>query len=1030
MKQRNISKGIYSLYVIMFMLMIPIGDLWAQDPLNISGKVVDVNNEPLIGATVQVKGKQTGTITNIEGRFSVKVQAKDILVISYMGYTSQEMIASKANGATITLVEDGKTLEEVVVVGYATQKKVNLTGSVSTVNLTEQAESRPMTSLSTGLAGLSSGLYVNQGSARPNNDGATLLIRGQGTLNNSSPLIIIDGAEGNINEVNPQDVESVSVLKDASSSAIYGSRAANGVILITTKKGSEGKASISYNGYVSFQKPSNTIETVYNYADYMEYYNEAAYNVDPTAMPVYSERKIAEWRVHPNEPYLYPNTKWEDEVFSTGVSTNHNLSFSVGNQKLKAFGSVAYLNNPGIVENSAYERFTARLNVNAELKPWITMGMNISGLKSNAEMGSKYMSSLFSNISSPGIVYRHPDGRYGSAENLEENQQVQSPLYHLNMYQGDIEVNNFTSRFWTNIKVFKGLNIEASYTYRRNNSQEEETPVYADRWSFQSKTITQMAAGRTFVRNKNWTNTHHVADVVARYQKTFFDKLDVGILVGASQEKDNVKWFEAKRYDLLADNLSVINGATGDSETSGAATDWVMRSYFGRINLSWADKYLFEGNIRRDGSSRFHKDHRWGTFPSFSLGWRMSEENFMKSIKWLDMLKLRLSWGALGNNVVDNYEYQSVYNKDNYVLGNSVVPGLAQIQLANAMVSWETTYVTNIGLDFSLFGSKLDGTIELFNKDTHDILIDLPAPLLVGNASIPTQNAARVRNRGVEMNLKWNHRIGKVNYFVGGNFTFIDNEVTRFKGEERSISGTNMIQEGYPINIQYVLAVDRILQTDEDMLFVEKMIKDAPLDPTTGQRVNPFASYGTPKKGDFLYKDLNGDGVIDDNDKYAVGHGLAPRLTYGFSLGAEWNGFDFSCLFQGNAGLQVYWQDKFYMGYINYGDVINKEIAEGAWREGRTNATYPRLLTGLNTLNAQPSDFWVQNKSYLRLKNVQIGYKIPKKLLQKLDISQLRLYTSLENMLTFTSYKGIDPEISGTTYPTMKQITVGVNVVF
>ena len=421
MKQRNISKGIYSFCMIMFMLMIPLVGIWAQEPLNINGKVVDTDNEPMIGATVQVKGKQTGTITNIDGSFSVKAQAGDILVISYMGYASREMVASKANGATITLIEDGKTLEEVVVVGYATQKKVNLTGSVSTVNLAEQAESRPMTSLSTGLAGLSSGLYVNQGSARPNNDGATLLIRGQGTLNNSSPLVIIDGAEGNINEVNPQDVESVSVLKDASSSAIYGSRAANGVILITTKKGSEGKASISYNGYVSFQKPSNTIETVYNYADYMDYYNEAAYNVDPTAVPVYSERKIAEWRVHPNEPYLYPNTKWEDEVFSTGVSTNHNLSFSVGNQKLKAFGSVAYLNNPGIVENSAYERFTARLNVNAELKPWITLGMNISGLTSNAEMGSKYMSSLFSNISSPGIVYRHPDGRYGAAENPEEN---------------------------------------------------------------------------------------------------------------------------------------------------------------------------------------------------------------------------------------------------------------------------------------------------------------------------------------------------------------------------------------------------------------------------------------------------------------------------------------------------------------------------------------------------------------------------------------------------------------------------------
>ena len=365
--------------------------------------------------------------------------------------------------------------------------------------------------------------------------------------------------------------------------------------------------------------------------------------------------------------------------------------------------------------------------------------MNISGLKSDAEMGSKYMSSLFDKIANPGIVYRHPDGRYGAVENPEENQQVQSPLYHLNMYQGNIEVNNITSRFWGNIKVFKGLNIEASYTYRRNNTQEEETPDYADRWSFQTNTITQLAAGKTYVRNKNWTNTHHVADVVARFQKTFFDKLDVGVLAGASQEKDNVKWFEAKRYDLLADNLSVINGATGDSETSGAATDWVMRSYFGRINLSWADKYLFEGNIRRDGSSRFHKNHRWGTFPSFSLGWRISEENFLKSVKWINMMKLRFSWGALGNNAVDNYEYQSVYNKDNYILGNAVMQGLAQTQLANAMVSWETTYVTNIGLDFNLFGSKLDGTIDVFNKDTRDILIDLPAPVSYTHLTLPTK---------------------------------------------------------------------------------------------------------------------------------------------------------------------------------------------------------------------------------------------------------------------------------------------------
>ncbi len=1009
--------------------MLPINS-WGQATPNVTGTIIDNNKEPLIGASIFVKGTNAGAVTDIDGKFEVKASPQDTIVISYIGYDTKEIMASKVNNKTITLGETKNDLEELVVVGYATSKKVNLTGAVSSINMGNVTESRPITNLSSGLSGLTSGLYVNQSTGRPNDNGATLLVRGQGTLNNSAPLIIVDGVEGDINNVNPQDVESISVLKDASSSSIYGSRAANGVILVTTKQGAEGKTKISYNGYVSFSKPTNGIETVSNYADYMEYYNEAARNTDPKAQPVYSQGKIEEWRAHPNEPYLYPNTNWMDEVFSTGISNNQNISFTTGSKTIRAFGSFSYLKNPGVIENSGFERYSGRLNLSADLKPWLTVGLNASGLTSDADMGSNYMSNLFKNIATPGIVYLNPDGRYGAPENPEENQQMQSPLYLLNSVQGKITDKNFTARFFGKLNLMKGLSIEASYNYLYNNTLEEETPFFADRWSFQADAVTQAASGQTYVRNKEVGNTHYMGDAIMRYQSTFFDKLQFGVMLGASQEKDNVRWFEAKKYDLMDDDMTVIDGATGDAEASGTATDWVMQSYFGRINLSWNDKYLFEGNIRRDGSSRFSKKNRWGIFPSFSLGWRITEEAFMKDIQWLDMLKVRLSWGGLGNNSIGNYDYQPVYNTDNYILNNIVTQGLAQLQLANAGLSWETTYVTNIGLDFQLFKSRLDGTIDIFNKDTRDILIDLPAPILVGDATIPKQNAARVRNRGVEASLKWNDQIGNFKYFVGGNFTFIDNNVTRFKGDEQAISGTNLIQEGYPINIQYVLAVDRILQTDEDMLLVEEMKKNAPIDPATGKQVDPFKAYGTPQKGDFLYKDLNNDGIIDDKDRHTVGNGKAPRITYGISFGGEWKGFDFSCLLQGNSGTEVYWQDKYYQPFLIYGDVINKEVAENAWREGMTDAKYPRLLTRTNVINSQPSDFWVQDKSYLRVKNIQVGYSLPKKLIQKVDIEQVRLYTSMENIFTFTDYNGIDPEVSGTTYPTLKQISIGLNVTF
>lgn len=405
-------------------------------------------------------------------------------------------------------------------------------------------------------------------------------------------------------------------------------------------------------------------------------------------------------------------------------------------------------------------------------------------------------------------------------------------------------------------------------------------------------------------------------------------------------------------------------------------------------------------------------------------------------------LKFRASYGALGNNGttddsfrrnadINNYEYLALYNPTNYVLNNQLYVGFAQTVLSNPFLTWENTYILNAGLDFDLFNYKLGGSIDVFNKVTDNILINLPAPLVVGNATIPRTNAAKVRNNGVELNLTYRDKIGdNFKFNIGGNFTFIDNKVVKFKGNDKSISGSNLLQEGYAINTQYILLTDRILQTDADMQLVQQMIDNAPIDPNTNQKVNPFASYGTPKKGDLLYKDTNGDGVINDNDRVPVGHGTAPRMTYGFNMGFDYKGFDFSVFLQGNAGNKVVWTDGYYTPSVRWGYQINQEIADGRWTEGATDAKFPRLLPYTDTRNTKNSDFWLQNKAFVRVKNIQLGYTVPNDITKRIQVQNLRVFASLENFWTITKYKGFDPEVSGTNYPTMKQAVFGVSLSF
>ena len=531
-------------------------------------------------------------------------------------------------------------------------------------------------------------------------------------------------------------------------------------------------------------------------------------------------------------------------------------------------------------------------------------------------------------------------------------------------------------------------------------------------------------------------------DGIARYEANI-GRLNLQAMLGAGQESYRYNWVTASKLDLTAPELTELNAATADASATGNYTNWVMHSYFGRLALNWAEKYLLEANLRTDLSSRFAPGStRSGVFPSFSAGWRLSEEAFLRETVWLNNLKLRLSYGGLGNNTLGsnrdndgNYSWQRFYTAQNYVLNDAVQIGFAQTALSNALLTWETTYVSNLGIDFGLLRSRLNGSIDLFIKDTEGILIDLPAPLVHGNASIPRKNAAEVRNVGGELNLMWNDKIGSVGYFVGGNVSYIRNKVTKFKGKESSISGANMIVEGEPINVQYVLQVDRLIQTDEDLAIVQAMVDNNP---------DAFASYKRPEKGDFLYKDVSGvgpdglpdgipDGKITDADRVKIGNGTNPTTTYGFTFGFNWNGFDFSCLLQGIGGLKVYWNGMdgaTFWPQVGRGNQINKTIADGRWYEGRTDATYPRLLEYNDSRNRVASDFWIQDKSYLKVKNVQLGYTLPRGFSRRILLETFRLYAGIDNARTFTNYQGLDPEVDGTKYPTMRTATFGINLTF
>lgn len=1029
----------FSVFILLaFIFLVP---QMAQGGITISGTVSDDSGETLVGASVcLVKDKSRSVLTDSEGKFVMSdLSSGDILRVSYVGCddTEQRVDSLKTN-YEIVLHTGQSQLDEVVVVGYSTQKKVDLTGAVASVNVKALGD-RPITNATSALAGLAAGLSVsNTGGNTPGYESQSILVRGQGTLNNAAPLVVVDGMTGiAISDVNPQDIENISVLKDAASAAIYGSRAANGVILITTRQGSERMPRVTYSGNVSFEKVAKRLNLVTDYADFMEIQN-AGLIVNGQA-PRFSQGKIDEWRNDAGRnPTIYPNTDWQDHIYrNPSVVQTHNLSVSGGSKTVSYNLSAGYVNNPGMIYYTDYERYQLRANIEVNIKPWLSIGSNLFGYldknnpsSENAAAGGDVIfgSGAFNTV--PGMtLYDLSTGLYGGIQNPEEeNVSNFNPYRRQWFYDTDYptKTKRTVAKLYARIMPVKGLTVQGSFSYNywERNIEHHLTDRDLFRFTFDGPVLIREGVVRTYIRRYNYRNTFRSSELTVRYDFNI-GKLNASVFAGMSQEYNKYDTDYFIKYDLVDPSLGAIDAGMTNGGITGNYNEWAMRSYFGRVNLNWNDRYLLEFNLRADGSSKFAPGKRWGYFPSVSAGWRISEESFMKSSAgWLNQFKIRASYGSLGNNASTSYYmYQSLFATANYILNGSIAGGLAQTVLANPELTWEKTYMTNVGFDFSLLNNRLSGSFDIYNKDTKGILISLPAPLEHGTSTVPDQNAGEVNNKGLEFDIHWNDRIGKVSYNVGFNMGFVTNKVTRFQGDVSSISGVYKIQEGKPINQLYVITVDRIVRDESDLAYVESLVKANP---------DYFATYQRPELGDFLYRDANGDGRLDASDRVEIGHGTVPRLTYGANLGLAWNGFDFSILFQGVGDYPVYYNNQAFRFVTVMGQSLIKDITDNAWTpENRYDSKYPILRNSSNGKNNIASDAFVHNAAYLRCKNLQLGYTVPSHLTKKFFVESLKIYTSIDNLFTITDFPGLDPEVGATVgYPTVRQYSVGLNLTF
>lgn len=1059
---------------------------------NITGKVTSSNGEPVPGASVVIKGSTKGTLTDADGNYSLTaVEEGAVLQVSFVGMKTQEITVGAQNVINVALVEETIGIDEVIAIGYGTQKKVNMTGSVSSVKFDEIAAARPIVNVSSALAGLSSGVYVKQGSGKPGSDGATIRVRGIGTLNNSNPLIIIDGMEGSLDAVNPQDIESVSILKDAASASIYGSRAANGVILVTTKKGDGKKLNVVYNGIFSVAQPANMLDFISDYPTYMRLMNESARNIGTAE--VFSSTTIANWEEANKDPnalnangvpnyVAFPNTNWNNEMYRNNLVQDHTVSVNGATTNARFLLSAGFLDNPGLVDYTGMKRYSLRANVEIDANKWLKVGTRTYATMNDTELGNYDNVLTYIYQTTPGVYPRY-NGKFGYPEAPEESATANNIYVMLYGPKGDNKTFRINSTLYSKVEFTKGLTWDFNFNYsKRFDEQNSHTnPAAGERVKFSTGTVISPPTSPSLMTTyfKTYSTYNYTLENLLKYETTIAEKHDINALAGYNETYFYGYDHNATKKGLFDESAYTFGAATEMLSIGGSATDWALRSWFGRVNYAFDQKYLFEANMRYDGSSRFHADSRHGLFPSFSAGWRVSEENFLKSTNIFQNLKLRASWGKLGNNASGDYDYQALYGPVGYSLNGVQQTGLRSGKIPNVLLQWESTTVANIGLDATVLDGKLSGELDVYSKVTDGILTTPPVYLTMGLVNAPTLNTAEVTNKGFELTLNWKDKIGQVNYSISGNLGYNINEVTGYKGKlveewrtdatgaqvyysnlgDVSSGGQNRILEDHIINEHYLMDVysgdgsyfnadgtvnaaggpgDGMIRTSEDMNWLNAMI-------AAGYKFMPNLTTAKNKiwYGDYIYADMNGDKIYGNSyDRKFTGNSAMPKFTFGSQMNFSWKNFDLNLIWSGQAGVKLYWLERGYnssttrIGF-QIGEMIEKDHyyyneADPNDVANNINATYPRLkLNESDSQNTQASTRWLYDGSFVRLKNLTLGYTLPKNLSAKIFTEQVRLYFSAENLLTITSFPGLDPEMGGNTnYPVFRQIAFGTNITF
>ena len=1008
-----------------------------QQNLKVSGVVTDEAGEPLIGVSVLVKGTTLGNITDLNGRFSLDVPEGSILEISYIGYKTQSIKAQR-EPMNIVLKEDAQKLDEVVVVGFGTQKKVNLTGSVSAVT-GDDISKRPVANAAILLQGQIPGLRVNQGLGQPGGEGTSFRIRGQGTFSSagSDPLILINGVPGSMTNLDPSVIESVSVLKDAASAAIYGARAANGVILVTTKQGAVGdKVHISYHGNVGLHTPTKLYDRVTNSVEYMELANLAWKNSGTGKQ--YTQDQINLYRNNVGDPQ-YPNFDWQDYMFRTAVVQTHNLSMAGSTEKTTYNVALNFVDQPGTMRGFKYRKYNATIDLTARITNFIKVGTYANLMYGETEQPRQGQNDAFLSTLSQAPTYMPwlPDDGTGirrwtsSAYSFESHNKNMPAIIGDNAMKRD---NNFdiNAQLWLEINLAKGLTWYTKGAARLQSNKSKDwrgstTYTYDYHTGERSSELDKGGLGLSVGDGRRfYTNLYSYL----KYDLSLVDNAhNFSLMVGYNQESEKYETLNAYRKDFAFD-LPVLNaGGTADWSNSGGEEEWAIQSLFGRFNYDFKERYLFEANMRYDGTSRISDENRWGVFPSFSVAWRATEEEFIKNLNlnWLNNFKLRGSWGQLGNQNIGLYPYQAmisgVDDSPFTKTSDGVIIGYQQTAYANRNIKWETTTITDIGFDLQVFDG-LSVTFDWYKKTTDDILRSSQVSSLLG-LSAPTVNNGSVENKGIEVALNYANMVKGVTfrgfrYNAGVYFDRSRNKLTEFGAEE--IGSYSIKREGLPYDEYYMLECIGVFADQAEINASPKQFND------------------NTQPGDLKYKDISGpdgkpDGVIDNYDRRTFS-GRFPGFEYGINASATWKGFDLSLIGQGVADKKYYTTDWGVQPFMQ-GSSPNKDYIKHMWTEENPyGAKHPKLYWqdmggGKNT---RPNSYYLKDASFFRLKNVTLGYTLPRVWTEKANISKVRIYFSGDNLLTLTPYKGLDPERNGdgrdAIYPQNRIYSFGLNVEF